>query len=67
MGLKKDHTVVAVGYNGFGQCNVGNWTDIVQVAADGDHTVGVKSDGTVVAVGDNYYGQCDVGGWTNIV
>ncbi|MCK4843449.1 MAG: chromosome condensation regulator, partial [Dehalococcoidia bacterium] len=41
-------------------------TDIVQVAADGDHTVGVKSDGTVVAVGDNYYGQCDVGGWTNI-
>ena len=67
VGLKLDGTVVAVGDNYSEQCNVGNWTDIVQVAADGDHTVGVKSDGTVVAVGDNYYGQCDVGGWTNIV
>jgi hypothetical protein len=67
VGLKSDGTVVAVGNNGDGQCNVGAWTDIIQVAAGDLHTVGIKSDGTVVAVGDNRYGQCNVGGWTDIV
>jgi preprotein translocase subunit YajC len=43
--------VVAVGGNDFGQCNVGGWTDIVQVAAGYSHTVGLKADGTVVAAG----------------
>jgi alpha-tubulin suppressor-like RCC1 family protein len=61
--LKSDGTVVAVGYNDDGQCAVGGWTGIVQVAAGGGHTVGVKSDGTVVAVGNNDYGQCNVSGW----
>jgi hypothetical protein len=51
VGLKADGTVVAVGDNYDGQCNVGNWTDITQVAAGGIHTVGLKSDGTVVAAG----------------
>jgi alpha-tubulin suppressor-like RCC1 family protein len=51
----------------YGQCDVGGWTDIIQVAAGYWHTVGLKSDGTVVAVGYNYYGQCDVGGWTDII
>ena len=55
-----------MGYNEYGQCNVGNWTDIVQVAAGGWHTVGLKADGTVVALGDNEYGQCDVGNWADI-
>jgi len=63
VGLKDDGTVVAVGDNSGGQCDVGNWTGITQVAAGGSDTVGLKSDGTVVAVGENYYGQCDVGGW----
>ena len=53
VGLKADGTVVAVGENYLGQCNVGNWTDIVQVAAGSYHTVGLKADGTVVAVGSN--------------
>jgi hypothetical protein len=48
------------------ECDVGDWTDIIQVAAGYSHTVGLKSDGTVVAVGDNEYGQCDVGNWTDI-
>ncbi len=52
-GLRSDGTVVAVGYNYYGQCNVGGWADIAQVAAGGYHTVGLKSDGTVVAVGYN--------------
>ena len=69
VGLKADGTVMAVGHNQYGQCNVESWTNIVQVSAGGYHTVGLKSDGTVVAVGVGYqdYGQLDVGSWTNIV
>ena len=66
VGLKADGTVVAVGDNYYGQCNVGGWTDITQVAPGYWHTAGLKSDGTVVAVGNNAYGKCDVGGWTDI-
>jgi len=66
-GLKDDGTVVAVGLNHAGQCNVSDWTDIVQVSAGWHHTVGLESDGTVVAVGYNNHGQCDVGGWTGII
>jgi hypothetical protein len=66
VGLKLDGTVVTVGYDSYGQCGVGNWTDIVQVDGGGEHTVGLKSDGTVVAVGYNEYGQCNVGNWTDI-
>jgi len=50
-----------------GQCNVGNWTDIVQVAAGGYHTLGLQSGGTVLAVGNYEYDQCDVGKWTGII
>jgi len=67
VGVKSDGSVVAVGLNDDGQCDVGGWTDIVQVSAGGDHTVGLKSDRTVIAVGDNWWGQCDVGGWVDIV
>lgn len=28
IGLKSDGTVVAVGNNGYGQCDVSDWTDI---------------------------------------
>jgi len=64
VGLKSDGTVVALGFNGDGQCDVGRWTDITQVAAGYWHTVGLKTDGTVVATG---YWQPDVGNWTNII
>ena len=67
VGLKLDGTVVAVGDNDNGQCNVTDWTDIVAVSAGGEHTVGLKSDGTVVAVGSNNNGQCDVTDWHDIV
>ena len=67
VGLKADDSVVAVGYNGAGQCNVSGWTDIVAIAAGSSHTVGLKADGSVVAVGSNNNGQCDVSGWTDIV
>jgi hypothetical protein len=66
VGLKADGTVIAVGYNDQGQCDVGGWTNIIQVAAGNCHTVGLRSNGTVVATGDNGIGQCNVGGWTGI-
>jgi len=66
-GLKSDGTVVAVGDNSDGQCDVDDWTNIIQVAAGNDYTVGLKSDGTVVAVGGNTDEQCDVGNWTDII
>jgi uncharacterized protein (TIGR02145 family) len=67
VGLKSDGTVVAVGNNDYGQCEVSSWTNIVQVSAGYWHTVGLKSDGTVFAVGRNNLGQCEVSSWTNIV
>jgi hypothetical protein len=42
VGVKTDGTVVAVGYNFYGQLNVGSWTDIVQVAVGYGHTVGIE-------------------------
>jgi alpha-tubulin suppressor-like RCC1 family protein len=67
LGLKSDGSVVAVGYDSYGQCNVANWTDIIQVDGGGEHTVGLRSDGTVVAVGYNGYGQCNVDNWSDII
>ena len=66
VGLKSDGTVVAVGYNGNGQCDVSDWKDIVAVSAGDGHTVGLKNNGTVVAVGYIFYGQCDVSDWKDI-
>ena len=67
VGLKSNGTVVGVGYNYWGQLNVGSWSNIVQVAAGHQHTVGLRSNGTVVGVGDNSGDQVNVGSWTNIV
>ena len=67
VGLKSDGTVVAVGDNDYGQCDVSDWTDIVAVSAGLVHTVGLREDGTVMAVGNNYNGQCNVSDWTDIV
>ena len=67
VGLKADGTVVAVGDNGYGQCDVSEWKNIVEVFAGDFHTVGLKADGTMVAVGYNKDCQCNVGGWKNIV
>ncbi len=64
--VKSDGTVVAVGDSSDGQCDVDEWTDIVEVSAGRFHTVGVKSDGTVVATGNNSVGQSNVSKWRNI-
>lgn len=64
--LKRDGTVAACGDNTYGQCDVGEWTDIVQIAVGSYHTVGLKKDGTVVATGKNTHGQCKVSSWKDI-
>jgi tetratricopeptide (TPR) repeat protein len=65
--LKSDGTVLAVGDNKYGQCDVSNWTEITSLVAGSTHTIGLKSDGTVLAVGKNNNKQCEVTDWTNIV
>ena len=65
--LKADGSVVAVGSNECGECNVSDWTEIVAISAAGFHTVGLKANGTVIAVGSNEHGECNVSDWTDIV
>ncbi|PEZ53079.1 chromosome condensation regulator, partial [Bacillus anthracis] len=67
IGLKLDGTVMAVGRNKEGECNVSSWRNIVATAAGDWHTVGLKVGGTVMGVGNNRYGQCDVSSWRDIV
>ena len=67
VGLRIEGTVVAFGANEYGECNVSDWTNIVNVCIGYHHTVGLKDDGTVVATGDNEYGQCNVSDWNDIV
>lgn len=64
--LISDGSVVAVGSNEYGQCNVDKWAKIVQIAAGGSHTVGLTRSGMVVAIGFNLDGQCDTDGWGGI-
>lgn len=67
VGIKKDGTVIAVGNNNSGECNVSGWNNIISISAGYGYTVGLKKDGTVVATGINDYGQCDVSDWHDIV
>lgn len=67
VGLKSDRTVVAVGDNTFGQCNVSGWTDIVAIAAGDSHTVGLRSDGTVLVTGKYETNLRLSDEWTDIV
>lgn len=67
VGLKADGTVVAVGDNAHGECDVENWQDIVAVTAGAGYTVGLQADGTVVATNCNDDGQCDLDDWKDIV
>ena len=61
LGLKTDGSIVAWGYNNYGQCDVPSPnTDFTAVAAGRYHSLGLKSDGSIVAWGYNYCGQCDV-------
>ena len=63
VGVKPEGTVLAVGYDELGQCQVSDWTNIVAVSAGFNHTLGLMADGTAV---DSYPPLCDVSGWRGI-
>lgn len=65
--LKADGTVMATGYNAYGECDVSDWKDVVDVSAGYNYTISLKANGTVVATGYNEYGQCNVLDWVDIV
>lgn len=73
VGLRADGTVVAVGDNSCGQCNVSGeeWKNIVAIAAGDWHTVGLRADGSVVSTkpisAQFYLGACEVEDWEGIV
>jgi hypothetical protein len=61
LGLKADGSIVAWGYNYYGQCNVpAPNTGFVAVAGGGFHSLGLKADGSIVAWGLNRSGQTNV-------
>ena len=64
--LREDGTVFAAGENDAGQLNVGEWRDIVMVAAGAKHTLGLTRDGRVLAAGDNSCGQCETSLFTGV-
>lgn len=59
--------MAATGWNLYGQCEVSDWYDIVDVTTGYAHTVGLRADGTVLAVGNNQSGQCNISHWTDII
>jgi len=66
-GVLPDGTVLAVGYNVFGQNYVGTWSDIISISTKWDKTVGLKTDGTIVVVGDSIDNEESAKGWKDIV
>lgn len=67
VGLKSDGTVVAVGRNDCGQCDVSGWRDIVSVVSGYECTLGLTSGGTVVTAGKISPRCSKVSGWQDIV
>ena len=65
--LRADGSVVAVGSNGYGQCDVRSWKGITAIAAGAYHTIGLQEDGSVVSVGWNNFDQRRFRHWQDIV
>lgn len=67
IGLKEDGTVVTAGSNESGQRNVSGWSDIVQVAAGWNFSLGLTSDGHVKFAGkDSKVSSSAISGWHDI-
>ncbi|WP_160647843.1 RCC1 domain-containing protein, partial [Chengkuizengella marina] len=63
LALKSDGTVYGIGASNWGQIDVSDWKDIIQVEASIRNTIGLKSNGTVITTGRKTYFQS----WTDIV
>ena len=61
-----DGNLIVKAFDGAGQCEVSDWTDIISVTAGNYHTLGLKSDGTVIGTGLNDDGQTSVSDWHDI-
>ena len=66
LGLKKDGTAVASGYNDHGQCNVSNWRNVDHIDCSLFFSAGIKKDGTVVFSGRHEGWIGNVASWKNI-
>ena len=64
--LKPDGTVIAVGENRDGQCNVSGWRNVVAVDCDNNGTVGLTAAGTVLYAGSTFHHQAQCTRWNNI-
>jgi alpha-tubulin suppressor-like RCC1 family protein len=60
LGLRTDGTVLAVGSNQNGVCNVEDWRDITAIAAGQYNSLGLKADGTLLVIGRNTFKQCSL-------
>ena len=74
VGLRSDGKVVAVGDNSYNQCEVGEWENVIAIAAGDWFTVGLCKGGKVVITQpdqdkakDLYLDACNVANWTKIV
>ncbi|MBR6616065.1 MAG: protein kinase, partial [Lachnospiraceae bacterium] len=53
-GLRADGTVIAVGQNYMGQCDVEEWTGVAKIIAGDTCTIGIKKDGSLLVAGRLY-------------
>jgi alpha-tubulin suppressor-like RCC1 family protein len=69
LALRSDGTVVAWGYNFFGQTNIPvGLSNVVAIAGGEYHSLGLRNDGTLAAWGDNASGQTNIPvGLSNVV
>ena len=66
LGVKKDGTVAADGYNRYGQCDTDDLQDIIQAACGMFHSAFLTKDGRVICRGSNERGACNTQGWQNV-
>ena len=61
LGVRGDGSLVAWGYNYYGQCSIpAGLGKVASVSAGFSHSVALKPDGTVAAWGRNYEGQLNI-------
>ena len=60
IGLKADGTLIAVGDNQYGQCNVTGLENIIAIDCGGYSSIAVTKNGRLVVFGSNSDGQLEI-------